>query len=295
MKPKDALEHALRGFCDDLSLHLMAAVSLVIVFFSLGFALLFVENVARLEARWAGERRLSIYLTDDASDDAVSQLRLLLASLEEVIDVTYVSPDEAERDFLAESHLAELSAYLPEGVFPGSVELRLRGTTTPTRIGYLARRVGDLSAVAGVETYDMWFTQLSQFLRFGKALTAALAVLAGLCVAAVIASSIQLAMTRRRPEIEVMRLCGATDTFVRIPFLLEGSLQGAVAALVSTGLLLAAYAALRPRLAESMQALLGLPPAFLGPVAVAALLFLGGAGGALGSAWTLYKFREREG
>ena len=289
MRLRDALEHAARGYRDDLRLHLLATLSLTVAFMCLGFALLGVANLIRLEEHWAGDRRLTVYLDDVAGDDAIAQLRLVLGSLEEVSDVAYISPKAARASFTADSDFMRFADVLPPDAFPASLELTLAGATSEARIRELARRVASLHAVAEVDTYAAWFSRLKQLLTLGRWLTLALALLVALCVVAVIANSIRLSLGARLPEIEIMRYCGATETFVRTPFVLEGAMQGGVAASIALVALSGCYAALHGELKALASTVLGMSPTFLGPISCLALLGLGLAGGGLGSAWTLYR------
>jgi cell division transport system permease protein len=104
----------------------------------------------------------------------------------------------------------------------------------------------------------------------------ALVVLAA--VASVIGSTMRFALHRRRVEVEVLKLVGATDSFVRGPFLLEGALQGAIGAAASLLLLGTLYVVVRGKFDDELGLLLGVRPTFLpweimaGMVAVGAVL-----------------------
>jgi len=104
---------------------------------------------------------------------------------------------------------------------------------------------------------------------------------------AIVASTVRLSLHARTDEIQIQRLVGAGGTFVRLPFCLEGALQGALAALLALALLRALFALGLPVLGDALGWLLGGQPArFFGPTEAAALIGLGtalGLGGALAS------------
>jgi cell division transport system permease protein len=108
-------------------------------------------------------------------------------------------------------------------------------------------------------------------------------------VLAVVGSTMRLALQRRRSEVEVLKLVGATDGFVRNPFIVEGSLQGAAGAMAAIVLLAALFLVVRGRLDSELAALIGVEPSFLPwPVAVAMVLL----GAALGAVAALASVRR---
>ena len=100
-------------------------------------------------------------------------------------------------------------------------------------------------------------------------------------VVSVISSTMRFALHRRRIEVEVLKLVGATDRFVRGPFLVEGALQGAVGAAGSLALLALLYAIVRSKFDDDLGLLLGVHPTFLPWEIMAALIVAGGFLGAV--------------
>ena len=129
-----ALSRAKRGFRDDLRLHVVAVISLVIAFLCLGAALLSVENLARVAERWSGAQHLTVYLKDKADPGDVAQLRLVLESLQEAATVRLVSAEEARSEFAAQVDLGTEASALPSDAFPASLEVALKDRTDDKRV-----------------------------------------------------------------------------------------------------------------------------------------------------------------
>jgi cell division transport system permease protein len=216
------LSRAKRGFRDDLRLHVVAIVSLVVAFLCLGAALLSVVNLSAIAERWGQAQHLTVYLRSSAAENDIAQLRLVLESLQEVEKVDYVDATQAKREFAEQTDLGVDASALPSEAFPASLEVALRDNVAQLRIAEVAERVRRFGAVEEVETYQDWFDQLGTLLGAGKSAVALLALLVAVCVLAVIGNTIRLAVANRKSEIEVLKLCGATDAFVRGPFVLEG-------------------------------------------------------------------------
>src|SRR5690348_6261775 len=112
--------------------------------------------------------------------------------------------------------------------------------------------------------------------------------LLGIAAVVLIANTIRLSIFARRREIEVMKLVGATNWFVRIPFVLEGMLTGFAGAIFAVCLLLAAYAAIVNLSTEKIHPTAGFPGGV--PALMVLLTAFGLVLGALGSSLTLRKF-----
>jgi cell division transport system permease protein len=108
-----------------------------------------------------------------------------------------------------------------------------------------------------------------------------LAIVVLSAVLAVIGSTMRLVLQRRRTEVEVLKLVGATDGFVKKPFVLEGAVQGAIGALAAIALLGLLFVLVRGRADTELAGLVGVEPSFLPwPVAIG-MVVLGGILGAL--------------
>lgn len=287
----NALSRAQRGFRDDLRLHLVAIASLVVAFLCLGTALLSVENLTRIAERWSQTQHMTVYLRDGAKDADIAQLRLVLEGLGEIAKVDHVTAARARELFAEQTNMrATELAQLPSEAFPASLELDLAEGVAAPRIEKIAERVQRFTAVEEVETYRSFFGQLRSLLDVGRSGAMLLALLVLVCVVAVIGNTIRLAVASRRREIEVLKLCGATDAFVRSPFVLEGAIQAASASALALLLLFIAYFGLHRHVEATITTLTGVRTVFLAPLTVLATITASGVVGAVGSALSLRRY-----
>jgi len=273
---------ARRGMLREWRLHALSVFSLAVAFVCLGAALLVVTNLEAIEERWAHAGRASIYLKDSASQPDIDAFKAALARVPGVTNVRYVSSGQARAEFGAQevSSHTELAA-LPVEAFPASIEVDVRPDMPDAELSAIVAKIRQLPAVDDVETYQAWTDRLARLVKGGVGAAAVLAIVVFAAVLAVVGSTIRLALQRRRTEVEVLRLVGATDAFVKGPFVLEGSAQGATGAAVAIALLGALFLIVRGRLDSELAALIGIEPTFL-PWYVAALLV--GLGALLGAA-----------
>jgi cell division transport system permease protein len=281
------VSRAQRGLRDDLRLHVVAVASLVVAFLCLGTALLSVENLSRISQRWSRSQHLTVYLRDQAKDNDVAQLRLVLESLSEIQKVEHISAARARELFAEQTNVGQGLADLPSDAFPASLELDLVSGVEPARVDRIAQRVQQFAAVEEVETYRSFIGQFHTLLDAGRSGAVLLAMLVAVCVLAVIGNTIRLAVTNRRREIEVLKLCGATDAFVRSPFLFEGVLQGVASSALAMLLLLIGYLIMRSHIEATLSTLTGVRISFLSPWTVVSVICAAGFVGAIGSALSL--------
>lgn len=283
MEWKNAIDRARRGFRDDRRLYLVAISSLSVAFLCLGGALLMVANLGAVAERWSQSGRITVYLEDEVRPQDVAQMRMALDGLAEVRQVEEVTPAEARAQLLAEFDSDDALRNLPANLLPGSLEITLASGTSRQRTAAIATRVAQFRGVDSVDTYRSFFDKLERLLTSGRTVAVSIALLVALCVVAVVGNTIRLSVARRHREIEVLKLCGATDVFVRRPLVVEGTMQAFIAAFISLVVLALGFAALRSQIDGTLAALIGVHCVFLSPLTLVALLAFGAGMGALGS------------
>ena len=157
---------------------------------------------------------------------------------------------------------ATLAGAARRGV-PGVDRARRRARHDRRRADRHRRQAEALPAVDDVETYQSWTERLARLVRGGVTAAALLAIVVLAAVLAVVGSTMRLALQRRRTEVEVLKLVGATDGFVKSPFVVEGSVQGALGAVGAIALLAVLFLIVRGRLDGELASLVGVEPTFL--------------------------------
>jgi cell division transport system permease protein len=277
---------AFRSGRADWRMHTLSVFSLAVAFVCLASALLVVTNLEALRQRWARVGRASIYLKEGVDAAAATELRDALRKTEGVSNVRYVSSEEARRDLADNAGDAALAG-LPVTAFAASLEVDFAPTTPDTAVTQVASKVRALPAVEGVETYERWSERLGVLLRGGVVASLVLAVVVLGAVVSVVGSTMRMALERRRREVEVLKLVGATDGYVRAPFVLEGAAEGAFGALAALLLLGILFLFVQSRFDSQLGVLLGMDPTFLSWPVVLGMVLLGGGLGAGSSAVSL--------
>lgn len=221
-------------------------------------------------------------LAPTSSDAEIAALRLRVAALPEVRDVTYVSREEALLRFRAARAAQgeeDLTKYLDANPLHASLEVKLRDPEDFGAVTDVLRADPAVERVKNITDLVNRVLTVTEFLRTAGVVI--LAIIAAI-VLFIIINTIRLAVVARAEEIEVMRLVGASDAFIRWPFVFEGALVGLLGALLT----LAAIAAAAEPLSSFMFEFFRVLPIRVGAIArdVAALVIGSGVGlGVLGA------------
>jgi cell division transport system permease protein len=272
----------------DLRLHLLSIFSLAVAFVCLASALLVLTNIAAVRDRWSRAGRATVYLRDGVSEADSNAITMALQHTAGVKRVRLITSIEARREVVTDEQDKALAA-LPPSAFPASLEVGFSDDVTDDDLVSMALKLRALPAVDTVETYQRWTERLSSLLDGGVTASLCLAVIVLCAVVTVIGSTMRLLLHRRRMEVEVLKLVGATDAFVRRPFVIEGATQGAAGAAASIAMLGALFLIIRGRFDQELAGLLGITPSFL-PWHFA--LGMIGLGGVLGAGTALLSLRR---
>lgn len=261
------------------------AVSLLV----LGMFLMIFLNTNNLAQYLESQVQVSVYMQDNATGQELAAVKEKLTKMPGVVKVTQVSKTEALARF--KKRLGDqdqlLNSLGKENPFPNSFEVQV---DNPERIKVLTPQIGQLPKVEtakfGQEVVEHLF-QLTKILRFGGIL---LVVFLAMATLFIISNTIRLTVFARRKEVIIMKYVGATDWFIRWPFLLEGMTLGFFGAVIAFILINSIYSGLLERIHATLAFLPLLPSSPLLLYVDLFLLFAGTGIGALGSYISLRKF-----
>ncbi len=207
---------------------LLAMLGITTIAFSLfAFGLFGLVAINIKSALLEIEDRVEIraFLIDGATDAQVDELIQGINKIPQVADVGYVSPDSALQRARAE--LEEFRDVMEGAMLPGSVELRLKsGDRDPETVQAISRRLQTYPVVEDVRYGREWVEKLYRLRNIAGIAGSVLGSVFALVAIIIIGSTIRMAILARAKEIEVMRLVGATNMFVRLPYLIDGALKG---------------------------------------------------------------------
>jgi cell division transport system permease protein len=207
---------------------LLAMLGVVTIGFSLfAFGLFGLVAINIRTALREVEDRVEIraFLVEGARDAQIEELMQRMQKNPAVAEVGYVTPDSALARARAE--LEEFRDVMDGAFLPGSVELRLKeGQRDPQTVADLSRRLQTYPVVEEVRYGREWVEKLYRIRNIAALVGTVLGGVFALVAVIIIGSTIRMAILARAREIEIMRLVGATNMFVRLPYLIDGALKG---------------------------------------------------------------------
>lgn len=192
------------------------------------------QNVKTISHRWDSTTQISLFLKSNISLDQAHMLVKQLQTDSDIQKVIYISPEQGLEQFEKESGFSDLLQQLHTNPLPGVITvLPSDNLNTPFSINQLVIRLKQLPQV-DVARLDMeWIKKLYTMIDLAQRAVWALGILLALTVILIIGNTIRLSIQNARREIEVTKLVGATNAFIRRPFLYTGLLYGTIGAFIA--------------------------------------------------------------
>jgi cell division transport system permease protein len=222
---------------------LLSALGVLTIAFSLfAFGLFALVAVNIRQALRGVEERVEVraFIADGTSLEAIGTAVGDIGAFPEVARVDYVSPEAALTR--ARRDLGEFSDVFEETILPASIDVHLRpGLRDPQTVKAVADRVKSYPFVDDVRYGEEWVEKLYRLRGIAAATGAGLGVAFAVVAIIIIGATIRVSVLARAKEIAIMRLVGATDAFVRAPFLIDGFVKGIIGGLLALGLIWIVY------------------------------------------------------
>jgi cell division transport system permease protein len=286
------------SFRRNLTLTAAAILTSAIALLLVGTTLLIQRAFENLLVQWKGDVAMIVFVRSDATPEQIALIDESIRSAPTIINVDNLqyldktqTYEEAKRIFAGDP--VTLSLLTPENI-PSEFKV-VPLTQDPALVRSLSEQYRSLPGVEDVALAEDEFEVISTLSKFVRTVTLVMSLVLLVVAVGLIWNTIRTAMFARRREIEVMKLVGATNWFIRVPFMLEGLLQGLIGAVVSCGGLWAlnsawtnGVAGFKPGTGISS---LVVPSGYLSGVMVV-ILIIGALAGAIGSAIAASRFLD---
>lgn len=293
-----AIRETIASFRRNVTLSVAAVITSAVSLLLVGATFLIQRAFDNLLVQWRGDVGMIVFVRPDVAPDALKFIEQNLKAQPNVIDIDKLeyldktqSFEEAKRVFAGDPTTLSL---LSIETIPSQFKV-VPKTTDPELVRNLANQYRTLPGVAGVSLAEDEFDVISTLSGFVRAVTIAMSLILLAVAVILIWNTIRTAIFARRREIEVMKLVGATDWFIRVPFILEGLIQGLLGAIVSCGGLWAlnsawssGVAGFKPGTGVSS---LVVPGSYVNGVMIV-LLLIGAVAGGVGSGVASSKFLD---
>ncbi|NHM15565.1 FtsX-like permease family protein [Eggerthellaceae bacterium zg-887] len=254
------LRESLRGFTRNLSTTLGSIVTIFLSLLIIGIFLIGGIIVDNVMSGVENEVSITAFISDEAAEEDVTSLQSYLESIPDVKTVTFVTKEQALENFRSTSNSDIIDTLDGQNPLPASFEIELSDPQLVTDVANniagneLFKKICDdpenpsESLKYGQQTVERLFTLVNYIRYIGIALIALLIFIA----LVFINNTIRLAILARRKEIAIMRLVGASNNFIRGPFLMEGALHALIGAALAIGVLEALHMFVLPVLQQQL-------------------------------------------
>ncbi|MGD8414546.1 MAG: permease-like cell division protein FtsX [Candidatus Latescibacterota bacterium] len=223
----------------------VTTISVIIMSLSLlmlAVFLLATDNLLKVIGQTEQEMRVYVYLKDSVQEQQIQTLHRKLLSMDEAATVVFVSREEALDEFRGDlpEEDAELLDALETNPLPNSFWINLKNEyRDKVSLEHFAGQVSQLGGVEEVRYGKDFVDKFSRIIRGVYYVDAIVGFIVILSAIFIISNAVRLTVISRRKNIEILKLVGATNRFITTPFIIEGALQGGIAAVVSLALLFA--------------------------------------------------------
>jgi len=260
---------------------------------SFGIFLLLYLNVQKVFGTLQDQIQVIIYLKDDFSSKQKAQIEQSLKQDPSIEDLSFVSKKQALEDF---HHQFPNESYLLDGIGGNPLPASFVATVSPNSnaphvVSTIATRVQEFPGVERVRYSQDWVERLTLFVSYFELGAVIIGLILSLASVTIISNTVRLAFYIRREEIEILRLIGATGSFIAIPYVIEGAMLGTMGGGLSVGLLRGVFEVFRQKI-EELNWIGGLPSVLeFFPVQTSLILVLAGMVlGCTGSILSVYSW-----
>lgn len=214
-----------------------------------GVLYIIVDNLNRLTSSMQNDPQISLFLRLDADKQTIDELADRLKTHPQILSHRFVSKDEAWEQLQQNAETAAVASNLEKNPLPDAYFV-VPKILTPEEIETLQAELQQWQGVELAQLDTNWIKRLNALLQLGKKGILVLAILLGFALIVIIGNTIRLQILTQREEIEVSKLIGATDSFIRRPFLYAGTIYGLGGGLVAWLLLVAIISLFNISIAE---------------------------------------------
>lgn len=287
------LKRALRNMRQSPVLSLASVATVAVALALLAFFVIAVLNVQQLTASWGKTLAIVAYLDDVPDEKTVESWVKAIEAYPEVAKVTFVSRKAAFEKFrkrLGED--ADLIEGLGPEVLPASLEIALADDwRSEAAIASVVERLRQDHRFDDLQYGQGWLEKLEAFLLLLRVSGSALGGFLVFAALVIVANTIKLTLYARQDELEAMAMVGGTSMFIKLPYLVEGALQGLLGGVAALLLSFLAFQVVLQKSLGSLLLITGIDTIHFLPLAWQGLLVVGGSLiGLLGSLFALRKF-----
>jgi cell division transport system permease protein len=284
-------KRAIQDIRDHKFLNLVTIITMAVSILIVSAFALFFVNANEIINSWKKGIKIMVYLKPDTPETKVSELIGKIQTMEGIRDVRFISKDEAFQTLKKQmKRQSSLFENLKENPLPDAFEIRLNASfQNQEKIETLAAGIESFPRVDEVEYGQRWLGQFTNFFNLFRFTGYAMGGLFFMATLLIVANTIRLVLYSRRDEVEVMRLVGATDNFIKAPFYIQSLIQGAFGGIMGLAVLFTSFLLISSSMGQGISPVL-FTIRFLSPGALCGIILVSTFVGWIGCYLSLKQF-----
>ena len=268
------LGKALTDIRSNRFLNIITIMTIALSILLVSVFMLFFENAGRVLSAWNHGGRAMVYLSSSFTPAMLPNVKEQLMSMGGIEKMVFIPKTQAMERLKKEmGSKTQFLSTLQENPLPDAIEITMTARSSFEQIQKTAARIETLDIIDAVEYGQGWLGRFLKLFNLFKMTGYAMSGLFLMIALFITANTVRLAFYARQTEVEIMRLVGATDGFIKTPFYVEGLLQGFIGGILGMIILLAGYLTLSSGIYRNLGAYVYLDIHFLSWQAMAIILF----------------------
>ena len=268
------VKKALADIRSNRFLNLITIITISLSILIVSLFLLFFENASRVIESWNQGGRAMVYLKTEFTLDMLPELKARINALGDIDEMIYISKTQAleklKKDMSSQSAFLKT---LKQNPLPDALEIKMKSFKRFEQIQAFAQSIKAIQIVEDVEYGQGWLGRFLKVFNLFKITGYTMCTLFFLIALFITANTVRLAFYSRKLEVEIMRLVGATETFIKAPFYVEGLIQGLFGGLLGLSILLVTYMTISSGITQSLATYLYFDIRFLSIKMIVLIIF----------------------
>lgn len=268
------VKKALADIRSNRFLNLITIITISLSILIVSLFLLFFENASRVIESWNQGGRAMVYLKTEFTLDMLPELKARINALGDIDEMIYISKTQAleklKKDMSSQSAFLKT---LKQNPLPDALEIKMKSFKRFEQIQAFAQSIKAIQIVEDVEYGQGWLGRFLKIFNLFKITGYTMCTLFFLIALFITANTVRLAFYSRKLEVEIMRLVGATETFIKAPFYVEGLIQGLFGGLLGLSILLVTYMTISSGITQSLATYLYFDIRFLSIKMIVLIIF----------------------
>ncbi len=232
-------QEAFKGFFKNKSMSLITVGIVSVSIFIFGLFIIGTANLMNLIKLAEDKIEMVAYINENTNENGIQSVRNNILSIAGVQSVEYISKEQAKEQFIKDfKDNANLLEVFENNPLPASIKVHISiAYKNPENLKNISEKIALFKEVSDVDYGAEWVDELDRAVKFLFIIDIILGIIIALASVFIVFNTIRLTIMARKDQIDIMDLVGATESYIEIPYIIEGIFHGLLGSLISAGIL----------------------------------------------------------